>query len=377
MRPVVFFVINSLAGGGAERIMARLLTHSSDRTVDYDLHLILLDEEDQAYSVPNFVTVHRLDTHRSMLAGLRGLRNLVRQHRPKMMLSFLSRSNFLAVVAARLCGVPVVISERINTSSHHPAGLKGFLPRFLTRVLYPMADKIIVVSEGLKNDLVSNYGVAPARVSVIPNPIDFELLRRQAKEGKPQAYNRYLVAMGRFVPTKNFPLLIEAYEASGLTWDLVILGDGPERGALEALVRQRGLERRVNLPGFLENPFAIIQGAACYILSSNGEGFPNGLVEAMALGVPVIATNCQSGPSEILDDAAELDVTGPYRAKYGMIVPTNDLAAMTSALADLSSSDLNEFGKDALRGADRYSLERSVDQYWKVLESSARQVAIR
>src|SRR3546814_10670758 len=120
----------------------------------------------------------------------------------------------------------------------------------------------------------------------------------------------YIVAAGRLVPNKNFGMLIEAFAQSGLPGSLVIMGEGPLRGALEARIMQLGLEGRVHLPGFLENPFAVLKRASLFALPSNAEGFPNGLVEAMACGLPVVAANCASGPAEILLNRSRESVHG-------------------------------------------------------------------
>jgi glycosyltransferase involved in cell wall biosynthesis len=367
---VVVFMINSLVGGGAERIMARLLSHSEDHARDRDVHLVLLDEETSAYTVPSWVTVHRFDTRGSLLHGGRKLRRLFRELRPDACLSFLTRANLLNILVGGMQGVRVVISERVNTSSHHPDTLAGRISKVLTWAFYRRADHVIAVSGGIADDLRENYRVPRARIAIIANPIDGALIRSKAEEPPALAVGGpYVVGMGRFVPNKNFALLVEAFARSGVAGKLVILGDGPLRSELTAAADGLGLAGRIEMPGFLENPFAVIKAASCYVLPSNGEGFPNGLVEAMTLGVPVISTNCASGPSEILDDQEKLEVTGVHWAKYGVLVPTNDAAAMAEAIAlGLEPATRAGLAQAAAAGAARYDLAGAVKRYWDVIE---------
>jgi N-acetylgalactosamine-N,N'-diacetylbacillosaminyl-diphospho-undecaprenol 4-alpha-N-acetylgalactosaminyltransferase len=122
--------------------------------------------------------------------------------------------------------------------------------------------------------------------------------------------------------------------------------------------------------GFADNPFPIIRGAFAYVLPSNAEGFPNGLAEAITLGVPVISTNCPSGPAEILDDKGSLETTGVYKALYGLLVPVDDADAMADGLRLMMSDTVRQYHADqALEGAVRYRLAPAINAYWRVMEN--------
>lgn len=369
MKPRIVFLINSLAGGGAERIMTRLLASSAAYAQSYDLHLVLLDDEPDAYSLPDWLTVHRLNANtsfaKSLAAGLRCLHRL----QPAVCLSFLTRSNLVNVAAAALLGHPAIISERVNPSSHHRRTMSGTTARLLTRTLYPRARHIICPSSGVATDLIQHFGVSAAKTTVIANPVDAEALAHASAQPAALPTPRpYIVAMGRLVATKNFALLLHAFAASTTTLDLVIIGDGPLRAALTQQAQQFGLGQRVHFTGFLPNPFPTIRNARAYVLPSSAEGFPNGLVEAMALGVPVIATNCRSGPSEILDDQPTLEIAEIHRARYGLLVPVNDATSMAKALSLIASDEAHAlYAKRAAEGAARYALQPAVDAYWRVL----------
>src|SRR5206468_11188612 len=137
----------------------------------------------------------------------------------------------------------------------------------------------------------------------------------------------------RLVPNKNFAMLIEAFARSGITGKLVILGDGPERPVLTAKIKALGLSGRVMMPGFSANPFPTLRRAEFFVSPSNAEGFPNSLLEAMSVGLPVISTNCPSGPSEVLADLPRGQVAaGVSFAEHGILVSPDDPAAMAEAL---------------------------------------------
>lgn len=374
MKPRVVFLINSLAGGGAERVMSTLLLHSRDRSDTHDIHLVLLDRETEAYPAPDDLTVHRLDSRRSLIRSGLMLFDLLRRLKPDVVVSFLTRSNFVNVATARLLRSGSIISERAYTSGHHGDTRSGRISRALIRGLYPRADKVIAVSKGIAEDLRDNFGVPADRLVAIPNPVDSASLKARAAEPAPRVSDRpYIVGMGRLIRSKNFELLIRAFAASTYPGDLVILGQGSEQDALETLAADCQVAHRVHFGGFMANPFAVIQAAEAYVLPSNAEGFPNGLAEAMSLGLPVISTNCNTGPSELLDDAGSLNVHGLYEARFGLLVPVNGTDAMRDAISRMADpvvrADLAARARD---GARRYELETSVKAYWSAVEEVLR-----
>lgn len=370
----VAFISNSLVGAGAERIVARLLSTPVPLAPDTRRHLILLDEDEIAYPIPASVPVHCLDSKGSLLKGAIRLNAKLRELRPDICVSFGTRSNLLAASVARRTGARVVISERVNTSSHHPNSLGGRVAKLLTRMLYRHAHHVIAVSRGVATDLSDNFGVPSRIISVIANPIDSEEVIALGAE--PIAWQHLArpitVGMGRLVPNKNFSLLVEAFRLSGAPGTLVILGKGPLREQLLEQVEAAGLSGRVVLAGFQANPFALLAKADCFVLPSNGEGFPNGLVEAMILGVPVISTNCPSGPAEILDDQPDLEVVDLHEGRYGLLVPMNAPAVLARALkAVLSPGQRERRGQLAQLGAARYDMAGTLRTYWGVIFGDA------
>lgn len=369
-RPRVAFIINSLAGGGAERVMSTLLSASAAERGDHDITLVLLDREQAAYDVPEWVGVVQLDCRRSLLRSLVSLIAALRRIRPDVTMSFLTRANIANVAAAKLLRMPAIISERVNTSSHLRHGLGATLARLLVKWFYPKASAIIAVSPGVAEDLHRNFGVPETAISVISNPIDSDALRKLAVEDVPvAAHEPYVAAMGRLVPNKNFRVLIDAFARSGLEGNLLILGEGPERAALQRQGGDLGLQGRVIMPGFSANPFPALSRAAVFVLPSNAEGFPNSLLEAMSVGAPVISTNCPSGPAEVLAGAArEAILDDVCFAEHGILVAPDNADAMANALRAMQDPARRlHYKQQAVTRAADFSVGRAKEAYWKII----------
>lgn len=369
----VMFMINSLAGGGAERVMCTLLRASQAEQRDVRIVLLLLDRQELTYEVPQGIEIQQLDCRYSLIRSIWSVFRALRRARPDVTVSFLTRANIANVVAASLLRIPAIISERVNTSSHLGGGLGGVVARGVVRMTYPWARKVIAVSQGVADDVQASFGVARERTIVIPNPIDFEAIRAQAELGEPIALQGpYIVAMGRLMPNKNFAMLIDAFARSGVAGTLLILGEGPERAALEQRVADHGLQGRVVMPGFVDHPFATLRRASLYVSPSNAEGFPNALLEAMSVGIPVISTNCPSGPSEVLAETAREQVgAGVSFAQHGVLVVPNDPDAMAEALRAMQDpARRRDYGQRAARRAADFGVQRAKDAYWNVIRET-------
>lgn len=371
-RPVqrrkVVFLINSLVGGGAERVMCTLLRHSEAERDEFDITLALLDDKPAVNTPPDWVKVRQLDCRDSLLRSFLAVRQLYAEIKPDVTISFLTRANIVNVLNSR---GPCVISERANTTAHFPSGLRGLLSRAAVRAVYPRAGSIIAVSSGVAQDLADNYGVPAERLASIANPVDIETILAKATEPPEVKIDEpYIMAVGRLVRSKNFAMLIAAFARCGSTRKLVIVGEGDERAALAGVARACGVEDRVLMPGFVGNPYALMRRAELFVLSSNAEGFPNALVEAMAVGAPVVATNCPSGPSEILADAPRETVQGITFARHGVIVPPDSADAMAEALCAMEDPERRRaYGEKAAARARDFSPVAAKDRYWDVIRS--------
>jgi glycosyltransferase involved in cell wall biosynthesis len=227
---------------------------------------------------------------------------------------------------------------------------------------YRWADQVIGISRGSADDLIELLYVPEKQIVVIHNPIDSgrvsELASRPSNEAK--RGGAFILGAGRLEPEKDFPTLMRAFARvrRSRQVDLTILGEGKERGRLELLAKELGVQDAVSMPGFTNNPFAYMKASSTFVMSSKREGFGNVLVEAMACGTPVVATDCQSGPGEILEGG-----------RWGRLVPVGDDEAMADAILKTLEEPTN---REALQErAQAFSPERIVPQYLDVLMNDA------
>jgi glycosyltransferase involved in cell wall biosynthesis len=361
MKGRLAFFLPGLYDGGAERIMLNLADGVASR--GYPVDLVLARAEGPFMEeVPDSVRLIDLKASR-VLTSTPALAHYLRQERPIALLSILY-ANIVALWARCFAGIPVrVILGEHNTLSSVSKGEDDprmhFFPR-LAKWFYPWADGIIAVSGGVADDLAQLIKIPRERIQVIYNPIVtpelFDkskalLVHPWFKSGEPPV----LLAVGRLTVQKAFDVLIRAFAQvrKDHRVRLLILGEGEERTALEAMIREYDMEEDICMPGFILNPYPYMAHAAAFVLSSRWEGLPTVLVEAMALGAPIISTDCPSGPREILLDG-----------KYGQLVPVND--PFTLAAAIVKSLQTNEL-RPPQESWKAFELECVVDQYIHIL----------
>jgi glycosyltransferase involved in cell wall biosynthesis len=362
----------SLAAGGVERIMVTMAREFVRHGHAVDLVVGSKSGEFLAH-VPPEVSVYdlRLPPPHTALR-LPGLIRYFRRERPDALLSATDGSNLIALWARRFAGVQtrLVISTHLVWSAHAfhsarkgPASAVKYklLMPSLIRFSYPWADEIVAVSHGAARDLARVSRIPLSHIKVVYNPIVSPDLDEQAHApidhdwfGPEQV--PVVLSVGKLSREKDFATLIRAFALvqQSRPSRLLILGEGTERLALEALVRELGIEGRVSMPGFVTNPLAYMHRASVLVLSSLFEGFGNVLVEALAAGTPVVSTDCPGGVREILEDGA-----------FGSLVPIGAAEAMAEAiLATLQtppdSDRLRQRGK-------KFSVSTSIAQYLDIL----------
>ncbi len=375
-RKRALFLINSLVGGGAERVMCTLLRHSEPERAEFDISLVVLDRESAGNVPPDWVDLRQLDCRFSLARSVLAVRQVYAELKPDVSLSFLTRANLASVVSA---STPCVISERAHTSHHLSKGLRGAVSRTMVRALYPRASRVIAVSDGVALDLRENFNVPDERIVSIPNPTDVDAIRELSRAPAPIELGApFIMSAGRLVKVKNFAMLMRGFALAGGDRKLVIVGEGEERGALEQLARELGIADRVVLPGFIQNPYPLMAAADMFVLSSDSEGYPNALIEAMALNRPVIATNCDSGPSQILAGVSRQAVSGITFAENGVLVPVDDEIAMAEAMRALNDErKRSDYGVKAAARAATFNAAAIKDRYWSVLREAMRAAPAR
>jgi glycosyltransferase involved in cell wall biosynthesis len=343
----------SLGPGGAERVMATLANGWVRRgdsitiiTLDGSLHSFFqIDSAIQRVAVAAFAQdTNRRSRIRHLFVILREalkLRRILRTTTPDAVLSFIDSTNVLMLLALLGTGYPRVVSERSDPAMVPLSGTWCLL----RKILYPTADRIVVQTPGAAKFF---DGWLAAKVAVIPNPVIVPRRETQIDVNVPRPA---IVSLGRFTEEKRFDDLIEAFAMIAprhSDWSLVIGGDGPLRSVMTEKVKKLGLEHRVLLPGLIKNSAALLERADIYVLSSRFEGFPNALCEAMALGRPVVATDCPSGPRAIVRH--EVD---------GVLVPPLRPAKLAEAIERLivSPAERKRLGAAATEIADRFKLD--------------------
>lgn len=281
--------------------------------------------------------------------------------RPNAMLCAKESSLELALKAQKRGALDIPIYCRAVTNSSRQLQDKNVIVRWIRKLAlkryYRQVNGIIAVSRGVADDIREISGISVEKIKIANNPVITPELATMSNEdishpwlaaGQPPV----IIGIGRLSRAKNFPLLLEAFALVRKKMDcrLLILGEGRQRALLNQRASQLGLADDFMLPGFVENPYPYLKNAALFVLSSHWEGSPNVLTEALALGTPVVSTDCPSGPREILQEG-----------RYGTLVPVNNAAALAQAMEETLRNPLSP---QTLRSAaESYNAENSARQY--------------
>jgi len=352
----------SLAGGGAERAIATVASGLAARGVSVSLVLASASGPYLGSLHPSIKVVDLKSN--SVLGAVPGLVRHLREQRPAALLAAMSHANVVAALAHRLAGsmARLVLSERVHLSSTLAGspGLRVRMTHALMRPTYPWADCIVTVAEGVASDLLKHISVKPDRVVTIYNPIVDDSLLAQSREVPAHPWLAggdvpVVLAAGRLTAQKDFVTLLDAFALlrRQRSVRLVILGEGELRAALLSRAEHLGVADDVALPGFDANPFAAMRAADVFVLSSRFEGLPGVLVQAMACGTRVVATDCPSGPGEVLEGG-----------RWGRLVPVGDAAVLAAAVAAALDDPMPP---DVCKRASMFSVDAAVSRYAEVL----------
>lgn len=327
------FVIPTMEAGGAERVAATLCNHWAD--MGHDVHLITFegDTDVSHYSLALSVRRHKLDLLRNSrsLASFAAhnlkrvfvLRRVLRSIAPDAVISFMPEPNVIALIASIGQRWPVIVSERI-----HPGFMQlGSIPAGMRRLMYPRAASVVVQASAIGRYVDETFKVTS---TTIPNPVDLTQFTT-TDHMKYEPVRRRIVSVGRLDRQKGFDLLIDAFGMVANDfpdWDLVVFGEGNQRTTLEQQIDAHNLTDRIRLAGTVTDTAQELQHTDIYAQSSRFEGTPNAVIEALACGCPVIATDCPGGIRDILGDS-----------DYGQLVPVDDAAALAEALRRLMTNE--------------------------------------
>jgi glycosyltransferase involved in cell wall biosynthesis len=351
-------VIPSMLGGGAQRVLS-LLANAWTARGD-EITLFALEGNDPSFFALDASVRFRClgivqttggNKLLALLHRLSSLRRSLRDSKPDVILSFLSRANTLTILSAVGLGVPVFVSERSDPFAWRETPSW----RLLRACAYPLATAVVSQTAAVANGLRKNLG---DRSVAIPNPVPPAEPARGVRDGT------RIVSYGWFRIEKRFDRLVQAFHLicrRHPEWSLTIAGDGPMLPQLKQQIADLELGSRVHLPGIVKNPPDLLKDADIFVLSSEFEGFPNALTEAMAHGVPAIGFDCKSGPSEIVRDGID-----------GILVPPGDVQALARAMDRMMSDQPLRvaMGKRAVEVSDRFSMSNVLSRWDDLFEKA-------
>ncbi|MGJ0366249.1 glycosyltransferase [Aliarcobacter cryaerophilus] len=359
--------------GGAERVVSNLL---NEWAKEYDCYLILIHNY-KFYNIDSKIKIISLDESKEISGFLKFLRlpilayklgKIIRKNKFDKIVSFLTRANYINVLSNIFIKHQTIINERAMPSLQYQHGLNGKINRFLIKVLYSRADFCLSNSYGNMMDLKNNFEVT--NLDYIYNPFNLEIIEIMSKHKIEIEKKRFtFITVGRLDHGKNHRLIIDAIK--DIDADLWIIGDGELREELQNYIKELNFNDKVYLLGKKENPFAYISKADCFVFASNHEGFPNVLIEALACGLPIISTDCQSGPREIL--APNSDVSFQLEnnielAEYGILAPIKNIEKMKESMNMIVDDESlrKSYQDKAKQRANDFRIGKIIKEYEKV-----------
>ncbi|MBW2096884.1 MAG: glycosyltransferase [Deltaproteobacteria bacterium] len=367
MKRILLF-LPDLIGGGAQRTAINIATHLDSKK--WDPLLVLGDRKGPYTSLlkPGLSTVD-LQCER-VRSALRPLARAIRAHRPDLLFAPYPDADAALALARAFARYPCPLVLRESNFRSIKGGSWGNLKNRLIRWSYHRADRVVALSDGVREDLIRRYGLQENRVVTIYNPVELDRIAAMADQGVPEPLfappgmedHLTVIGVGRLVHQKGFDLLIRAVASlKDLRVRLILLGEGRARDELLQLAREMGVAERVMIPGFQDNPYAWMRKADLFVLSSRWEGFGHVIVEAMASGVCVLAARCPSGPEEIITDGVDGRLCAPDSVE--------DLARSIDHLLK-RPEERARMADEARRAAARFDAKSIVRRYEAVFEEA-------
>jgi glycosyltransferase involved in cell wall biosynthesis len=352
----ILFLSYDLKDGGSPQVLSNILNYLNQD----EFHPVLVTYSvARVFPVPEGITEHILHVEggggllhklKANLTAVIRLRRILRREKPDVAVGMGGLTNWGLILAAKTARLKtsVIIGEHgADALKYREDRISSLLISLLNKFLYPLADRIVAISEGVREYLVRDLKLPDRKIVLIYNPVDIQKIQQLSQEHVDDPWlcdrDKHVVLwVGRIAAIKGLPYLISAFEKVLKQIDarLIIVGEGSEQSAIENLVFQKGLEAKVRFAGFQSNPYRYMSRSSVFAFPSLSEGFGMVLVEAMACGLPVVSADCVAGPNEILQNG-----------RCGILVPVADECAMAQAIVTmLTNNELRErLTSEALR----------------------------
>lgn len=350
------FYISSLSSGGAEHVLTNLAANFVKK--NHEVSITSYEKRPQFYKVDSEIKVHRIchkEKNKLMefCQDLKDTRLQLKERKADVAISFLSRCNFMLILAGAASRTKIVVCDRNNLRKKYPPYIFWF-----SCGLYAFADAVCVQTQEMKSFYPA---FLQKKMFVLENPLDFEEMQMQCG-GDDIVKANTVISIGRLEKQKDFSTLIRAFGKAVLEfpgWALNIYGQGEKRQELQDLIEDLKLKDHVKLCGVTHTPFLEMKKSKIFVLSSFFEGFPNVLCEAMHAGLPCIATNCECGPAELIDDG-----------ENGFLVPVGDVDEMAEKLKLLMEKEelREQIGKKAEFSTQRLESNLICEQWLKMID---------
>jgi glycosyltransferase involved in cell wall biosynthesis len=366
----VLFLSYDLKDGGSPQVLSNILNYLNRDEFD---PVLVTYSEARVFPIPEGITEHILHVEgggsllhklKANLTAVFRLRRILRTEKPDIAVGMGGLTNWgliLAAKAARL-NTSVIIGEHgADALKYRQDRMPSLLIGLLNKFLYPLADRIVAISEGVREYLVRELKLPDRKIVLIYNPVDTQRIQQLSQEQVDDPWlcdrdKHVVIWVGRIAAVKGLQYLIGAFEKVLKQIDarLIIVGEGSEQSAIENLVARKGLKEKVRFAGFQSNPYRYMSRGSVFAFPSLSEGFGMVLVEAMACGLPVVSADCEAGPNEILQNG-----------KCGILVPVADECAMAKAIVTvLTNHELRDrLTLEALRRVPDFEPAKVVASY--------------
>jgi N-acetylgalactosamine-N,N'-diacetylbacillosaminyl-diphospho-undecaprenol 4-alpha-N-acetylgalactosaminyltransferase len=376
-------LINALEVAGAEKVIAQVINSFYNK---FDIHLILLNNTIEFELPVNDITIKAIDNSNIVIRKRAKdilkipilayrLKKYLKKNDIQICFSALNRSNYINCFLRVLKWEGIIlISERSHTSSaYDPATIAGKAGRFLVKNLYPFADVIVPNSVGIKYDLTKNFHLKNEFI-VIHNPVNITMQQKDMSQTVEDfTFDNFTFShVARIEKGKNHTLVLAAInKIKSRNFKVLLIGQGPEEENIKAQAHKMGISDKIVFLGYRQNVVKYVARSQCHLLTSDAEGFPNALLEALACGTPVISTDCPTGPRELLSGTflPNNQFAGVEKSDYGLLISVNDADALAKAMLMMMDDEAlrSQYTSSGITRAKDFDLPIIMKQYDELL----------